>query len=73
MNAGLAGRVNAVAESFFHSLKTEHVYLQEFITREEAQRSIFEFIEVFYNRSRLHSTLGFCSPVEYGTEMANVA
>ena len=64
---------NAVAESFFHSLKTEHVYLQKFITREEAQRSIFEFIEVFYNRERLHSTLGFCSPVEYETQVAKVA
>ena len=64
---------NAVAESFFHSLKTEHVYLEKFTTREEAQRSIFEFIEVFYNRERLHSTLGFCSPVEYETQVAKVA
>lgn len=64
---------NAVAESFFHSLKTEHIYLNKFITREEAIQSIFEFIEVFYNRIRLHSTLGFCSPVEYEGELLNVA
>ena len=64
---------NAVAESFFHTLKTEHVYLQRFNTREEAQLSIFEFIEVFYNRERLHSTLGFCSPVEYEAQVAKVA
>lgn len=64
---------NAVAESFFHSLKTEHVYLNKFKTREEAKQSIFEFIEVFYNRTRLHSTLGFCSPVEYEGELLKVA
>lgn len=64
---------NAVAESFFHSLKTEHVYLNKFKTREEAKQSVFEFIEVFYNRTRLHSTLGFCSPVEYEEEFSKVA
>jgi putative transposase len=64
---------NAVAESFFHSLKTEHIYFNNFETRAEATQSIFEFIEVFYNRNRLHSTLGFCSPVEYEAEVRNVA
>jgi putative transposase len=63
VNADLAGRVDAVAECFFHSLKTKHVYFNNFKTREEATGSMFEFIEVFYNRTRLHSTLGFCSPV----------
>ena len=56
---------NAVAESFFHTLKTEHVYQNKFTTREEAKRSIFDYIEVFYNRQRIHSFLGYLSPVEY--------
>ena len=56
---------NAVAESFFHTLKTEHVDFCRYRTREEAVNSIFEYIEVFYNRQRLHSTLGYYSPVEY--------
>ena len=47
---------NAVAESFFHSLKTEHVYLNKFKSREAAKQRVFEFIEVFYNRDRLHFT-----------------
>ena len=64
---------NAVAESFFHSLKTEHVYLNKFKTREAAKQSVFEFIEVFYNRERLHSTLGFCSPVEYESKLLKFA
>lgn len=56
---------NAVMESFFHTLKTEHTDLCNFRTREEAINSIFEYIEVFYNRQRLHSTLGYCSPMEF--------
>ncbi len=56
---------NAVAESFFHTLKTEHVDFFKYRTREEAINSIFEYIEVFYNKLRLHSTLGYYSPVEY--------
>ncbi|MBM3207916.1 MAG: IS3 family transposase [Chlamydiae bacterium] len=56
---------NAVAESFFHTLKTEHVDFCKYRTREEAVNSIFEYIEVFYNRQRLHSTLGYYSPAEY--------
>lgn len=53
---------NAVAESFFHTLKTEYVYFEKFKTRAEAQIEIFEYIEVFYNRIRRHSTLGNISP-----------
>lgn len=64
---------NAVAESFFHSLKTEHVYLTRYETKEEASKSIFEYIEVFYNRERLHSTLGFLTPVEYEQKLGRVA
>jgi transposase InsO family protein len=59
---------NAVVESFFHSLKTEMVYWEEFETREEAQRKIFEWIEVFYNRQRRHSTLGYLSPMNFEVE-----
>ncbi len=56
---------NAAMESFFHTLKTEHVYLHQFKTKKEAMISIFEFIEVFYNRQRLHSTLEYKSPTEF--------
>ena len=49
---------NAVAESFFHTLKTELTYHFQFKTRAEAKVDIFEYIEVFYNRKRLHSTRG---------------
>lgn len=58
---------NAVVESFFHTLKTEHVYQQRFVTREEAKRSIFEYVEIFYNRQRMHSFLEYLSPEEYET------
>jgi transposase InsO family protein len=56
---------NAVAESFFHTLKNELIYQCKFKTREEAKNVIFEYIEVFYNRIRAHSTNGYLSPVEY--------
>lgn len=56
---------NAVVESFFHTLKTELVYHRRYITREEARQDIFEWIEVFYNRARRHSTLGYRSPAEF--------
>ncbi|RYZ87130.1 MAG: hypothetical protein EOP04_12400 [Proteobacteria bacterium] len=56
---------NAPMESFFHTLKTEHVYFEDFRTRSEAKSSIFEWIEVFYNRKRIHSFLGFVSPECY--------
>ena len=56
---------NAVAESFFHTLKTELIYHCKYKTREEAKQSIFEYIEVFYNRKRRHSTLGYQSPESY--------
>jgi putative transposase len=56
---------NAVMESFFGSLKQELVHRETYPDREEARRSLFEYIEVFYNRRRLHSTLGYVSPVQY--------
>ena len=61
---------NAVAESFFGTLKTEHVDDQDYRTREQAKQSIFEYIEVFYNRQRRHSYLGYLSPAEYERENA---
>lgn len=56
---------NAVAESFFHSLKTEFSHHINFETKEEAKQMLFEYIEVFYNRKRIHSANDYCSPTEY--------
>jgi len=60
---------NAVSKSFFHSLKTELVYHERFKTRAEANQAIFEYIEVFYNRQRLHSSNDYMSPVNYELKM----
>ena len=56
---------NAVAESFFKSLKTELVYHQEYNTRKQAELAIFEYIETWYNRNRRHSALGGLTIVEF--------
>lgn len=56
---------NSVSESFFHTLKTELTHHCQFRTREEAKQAIFEYIEVFYNRERLHSANDYLSPVDY--------
>ena len=56
---------NAVTESFFHTLKTEHVSFQRFDTRLDARTSIFDYIESFYNQHRLHSSIGYRSPMQY--------
>jgi transposase InsO family protein len=56
---------NAVAESFFRSLKTEWVNHHRYLSREEATSSIFYYIEIFYNRKMRHSTLGYSTPQEY--------
>jgi putative transposase len=56
---------NAAMESFYHTLKTEHVYFEHYNTREEAKQSIFEYVEVFYNRQRRHSTLNYVSPMAF--------
>jgi len=59
---------NSVIGSFFGTLKQEHVFFCDFATREEARSSVFEWIECWYNRERLHSTLGNQSPEEYERE-----
>jgi putative transposase len=56
---------NAVAESFFASLKIELVHRRSWATRAQARRAIVDYIEVFYNRRRLHSSLGYLTPTEY--------
>ncbi len=56
---------DAVAESFFHTLKIELVHHCDYETKEEAKASIFEYIEVFYNRQRSHSSNGYEAPLVY--------
>jgi len=63
---------NAVAESFFRTLKVELVYRRRFRTRLEAKAAIVEYIELFYNQRRRHSSLDYLSPAEY-EELANAA
>ena len=59
---------NAVAESFFGTLKTELVDHEDYFTKAQARQSLFEYIEVFYNRRRRHSYLGYVSPEEYESQ-----
>lgn len=61
---------NAVAESFFGTLKNELVYHEDYYTRAQAKQSIFEYIEVFYNRQRRHASLNYLTPVEYEARYA---
>jgi putative transposase len=56
---------NAVVESFFHTLKTELIYTEDFDTHEQTQMAVFEYIEVFYNRQRCHSANGYLAPLAY--------
>jgi putative transposase len=58
-------RDNAVAECFFATLKLELIHRRSWATRAQARRAVFEFIEVFYNRRRLHSSLGYLTPADY--------
>jgi len=64
---------NAFVESFFRTLKVELVYRTKFKTRDEARTAIFEFIEVWYNRQRTHSSIDFMTPVAYETKSINAA
>jgi transposase InsO family protein len=61
---------NAPMESFFHTLKTELVHHRDYNSHAEAQRDIFAFIEGFYNRTRLHSAIGYIAPVEMEIKVA---
>jgi len=56
---------NAVAESFFSTLKAELVHRTDYVSRSQARASVFEYIEAFYNGRRRHSALGYISPVEH--------
>ena len=60
---------NATMESFFHSLKVEQVHHDDYHTRDEARSVIFDYIEVFYNRQRRHSSLGYKSPINYENKL----
>ena len=60
---------NAVAESFFATLETELVAEADWHTRDEARAAVFDYIEVWYNRQRRHSSLGYVSPTEYARQM----
>ena len=61
---------NAAMEAFWSSLKNELVHRRRFLTRQEAKTAIFEYIEGFYNRSRLHSALGYKSPLDYESSLS---
>ena len=56
---------NAITESLFHTLKTEFVFFEDFKTKKSCQLKTFDYIEVFYNRERIHSSLGYLSPEEF--------
>lgn len=62
---------NAVAESFFKTMKTEMIYHVKFETKEQAKLAIFEYIEIWYNRERRHSTLGYLTPLEFEKLLMN--
>jgi transposase InsO family protein len=62
---------NAPVESFFATLKKEEVHRQDYLTHEQAKASLFYYIEVFYNRKRRHSSLGYISPHDYEKTMLN--
>jgi hypothetical protein len=63
---------NAPMESFFASLKREHVHGARFRTRDEARAAVFDYVEVFYNRQRLHSALGYRTPAEARASMEGI-
>jgi putative transposase len=63
---------NAPMESFFASLKKEHVHHVHFRTRAEARAAVFEYVEIFYNRQRLHSALGYRTPAEARAGMEGI-
>ncbi|MGY3238355.1 hypothetical protein ACVWZ4_001013 [Bradyrhizobium sp. USDA 4472] len=62
---------NAPMESFFHTLRTERVHHRQYQTRTEAQHDILAFIEGFYNRTRLHSAIGYIPPIQMELKLLN--
>ena len=63
---------DAPMESFFVSLKTERVHQARFRTRAEARAAVFDYVEVFYNRQRLHSAIGYQTPAETAPSMEGI-
>ena len=63
---------NAPMESFFASLKKEQIHHARFRTREEAKAAVFDYVEIFYNRQRLHSALGYRTPAEARAGMERI-
>lgn len=68
MQASMNGRKsaydNAVAESFFSNLKNEVIHHSDFASRDQARAAIFDYIELFYNRKRIHQSLGYQTPID---------
>lgn len=64
---------NAVAESFFGTLKTELIYNKKYKIIAEARRDIIDYVEAFYNTLRLHSTLGYMNPVDFEAQYKSQA
>jgi len=60
---------NAFIDSFWSSLKYETVFGRSFATRAEARTAVFDYIETFYNRTRLHSSLGYVSPITFESQL----
>ena len=55
---------NAISESFFHTLKVELIHQQKYLTRQEAKSNIFQYIEGYYNKKRMHSSIDYKTPYE---------
>ena len=72
-DVGFARAANAAMESFWHTLKNELIHRHHYQTRDEAQRAIFEYIEVFYNRIRRHSSIGYLSPEAFELQRPRAA
>ena len=68
MNGRKVPQDNAVAESFFSNLKNELIHHCDFRSRDEARAAIFDYIELFYNRKRIHQSLGYCTPEQVETQ-----
>jgi putative transposase len=64
---------NAFAESFMKTLKAEEVYVNEYLSFEDAYRNIKRFIELVYNKKRLHSSIGYKLPIEFEEEVLNIS